>query len=53
MGYKKKRTLPSMTTLKVSLAPQSQVKTGVSDSMQLIPAFKYLGTIQLKQSYLY
>lgn len=41
---KKKKTTPSMTTLKVSLAPQSQVKTGVSDSIH-IPAFKYLGTI--------
>lgn len=42
----KKLTIYSMTTLKVNVAPQSQVKTGVSDPIQQISAFKYLGTLQ-------
>lgn len=45
MSYKK-LTIYSMTTLKVNVAPQSQVKTSVSDPIQQISAFKYIGTIQ-------
>lgn len=49
MGYKK-LIIYYTTTLKVNVVPQSQVTTGVFDSVQLISAFKYLGTIQLRKS---
>lgn len=39
-GCKKEQSFPSIITLEVSIAPQSQVKTSVSDSTQHIPVLK-------------